>query len=539
MNLKTLPSNGDEVTLTDDSYRQIFRTLPEACLLIDAATPDYVIVDMNRAREKLTGVSRRQAVGRPLFAVFPPIGQQSTADGGRELDSYLAEVVRTGKPKLLKAFRYDRKGKNGATLTRYWQVRYVPIRGDDKRVRYVLSQLRDVTDEVRSTKRAASVEDQLRAALAIGKLGSWAWDIRSDAIVSDKSLIRLFHITKEQLAAGLTIGDFLAAVHPEDRRRIEESIRRSVRARVPFEEECRITLADGTQSWILSRGKVDEYDGRPLFTGVVVDTTERHDLRAQVELAHRQDQLNRRAARILQKRNEELEAIGHSKDEFVALASHQLRTPATAVKQYLGMVLQGYAGDITDIQADMLHKAFESNERQIQIINQILNAARVDTGRLVIAPIPLDLRALVRGVWNDMRSTFEQRRQEFVVGLPRTAVIVTADQTYLRMAIENLLHNASVYTPSGGTISLRLSRAGSNCRLSVTDTGVGIRKTDLGKLFAKFSRIHNPLSVQAGGSGIGLYLASEIVRLHDGTITVESKIHKGSTFAISLPLMQK
>ena len=87
---------------------------------------------------------------------------------------------------------------------------------------------------------------------------------------------------------------------------------------------------------------------------------------------------------MLQRRNEELKAISRSKDEFVALASHQLRTPATAVKQYIGMVLQGYVGDITEEQSDVLTKAFESNERQIQIINQILSAARADTGRLVM-----------------------------------------------------------------------------------------------------------------------------------------------------------
>lgn len=508
-------------------------------MLIDATTPDYIVVDMNKAREKITGVSRKQAIGKPLFNVFSALGSEPTEAGMHELRACLDEVVRIGRPKSWNAFRYDAQNQDGGSAIKYWQLQHVPLRGDDKQIRYILSVIHDVTNEVRATRRADSLEDQLRAALAIGKLGSLVWDIQADRIISDRSLVKLFRITKEQLSAGFTLGDFLAAIHPEDRPRIEGSIQRSVRERAPFEEECRITLADGTQSWILARGRVEEYDGKLLFPAVVVDTTERHDLRAQVELAHRQDQLNRRAARILQKRNEELEAIGHSKDEFVALASHQLRTPATAVKQYLGMVLQGYAGDISDIQADMLHKAFESNERQIQIINQILNAARVDTGRLVMAPITLDLRALARSAWNDMRSLFDQRRQQYVLRLPRSPIIVTADQTYLRMALENLLHNACVYTPNGGTITLHVSKVGNNCRLSVTDTGVGIRKADLVKLFAKFSRIHNPLSVQAGGSGIGLYLASEIVRLHNGTITVESKIHKGSTFAISLPLMPK
>jgi signal transduction histidine kinase len=270
---------------------------------------------------------------------------------------------------------------------------------------------------------------------------------------------------------------------------------------------------------------------------VIVDITERRDLQAQVELARRQDQLNRRESKILQKRNEELETISRTKDEFVALASHQLRTPATAVKQYLGMVLQGYVGDISEIQTEMLHKAFESNERQIQIINQILNAARVDTGRLAMTTMPIDMVALVRGIADDMRPSLEQRGHTFTVILPKKPLHVLADIGYLRMAIENVLHNASVYTPEGGgVITLRLSQQDERVSMSVTDTGVGIKKADISKLFTKFSRIHNPLSVQAGGSGIGLYLTAEIVRLHGGTVTVQSKIKQGTTFAILLPL---
>jgi two-component system cell cycle sensor histidine kinase PleC len=288
----------------------------------------------------------------------------------------------------------------------------------------------------------------------------------------------------------------------------------------------------------LASGKHEPFDGQELFSGVVVDLTEQRNLRVQVELARQQERLNRRAARVLQERNEELEAISRSKDEFVALASHQLRTPATAVKQYIGMVLQGYVGAINEEQADVLTKAFESNERQIQIINQILSAARADTGRLVMMPMPIDLCSLIRGIVVDMDDTFRQRQHTLSLHLPKKPVRVAADLGYLRMAIENLLHNASVYTPLGGRVTVRITHTTRRCVVSIADTGVGIKKSDLGKLFVKFSRIHNPLSVEAGGSGIGLYLTAEIVRLHGGQINVESQVHKGSTFAISLPLMQ-
>lgn len=537
MNSRMSQSDPNEKAQPNFDYWRLFCDLPEAYMVLDATTPDLIILEVNKAREKLVGVSRADSVGRPMFAVFPDITPKFKKTGVSELHNHIKAVIRTKKARLLEAFRYDLKDVHGRTAVHYWQTTYTPLLDANGAVYRVVSASHDVTGEIMVKHRAASIQGRLEAALTIGKVGGWLWDVDADTITSDKNLAKLFHLSKERMAAGLTIEDFMQAIHVEDRPRVEREIRQSIADRTPFDEEYRITLEDGVQRWVLARGRVEEHDGRQLFPGVVVDITERRDLQAQLELARRQDQLNRRAAKVLQKRNEELETIGHSKDEFVALASHQLRTPATAVKQYLGMVLQGYAGAITDMQADMLDKAFESNERQIQIINQILNAARADTGRLIMAPIPLDLRTLVRGVWADMRSLFDQRGQRHSLRLPRQPVLVTADQTYLRMAVENLLHNACMYTPAGGTIALKLGMAGDNCLLSVTDTGVGIRKADFGKLFAKFSRIHNPLSVQAGGSGIGLYLASEIIRLHNGSIQVQSKIRKGSTFAILLPLV--
>jgi signal transduction histidine kinase len=135
-----------------------------------------------------------------------------------------------------------------------------------------------------------------------------------------------------------------------------------------------------------------------------------------------------------------------------------------------------------------------------------------------------------------MRHDIEARKHSFTVLLPDVPVQVQADIGYLRMAVENLINNARVYTPDGGAIALKLLADTKQAKIVVEDTGVGIHKKDLTKLFAKFSRIHNELSVQAGGSGIGLYLAGEIIRLHGGSISVSSKINKGTTFTITLPL---
>jgi signal transduction histidine kinase len=390
----------------------VFQDLPEPYLLFAANDPEFTVIEVNKARERMTGVSRELSVVRPFFEVHAGIGSTYHGAGAHGREEYLRKLIKTGKAKRLGVFHYSVVQADGSVATRYWQPSYIPLRDASGKISHVLAATRDVTDGI----------------------------------------------------------------------------------------------------------------------------AERQDLQAQVEVARQRDQLNSRESKILHERNQELETISRTKDEFVALASHQLRTPATTVKQYLGMVLQGYVGEVPEIQLEMLQKAFESNERQIQIINQILNAARVDTGRLVMTMMPADVCSIVQGVADDMRSSLEQRGHTFVVQMPAEPIVASADLGYLRMSIENLLHNASIYTPDGGRIELKITQLGSQVYISVADTGVGIRKADIGRLFTKFSRIHNPLSVQAGGSGIGLYLTAEIIRLHGGKVTVESRINHGTTFAILLPL---
>lgn len=537
MNSKTLPSDSpiDEQTSVD--YWRLFRELPDPLLLFEAREPNYTIIEVNKVRESLGGFSREDYVGHPLFETYPFNTKRFSSTAGKDLRKQLRHIVRTGRSFQIEPFQQNMRGVDGTERTAYLQGYYYPIRGWEDKVKYILAVVHDVTEELHARERVATAESRLNAALTIGKVGSWVFDLASRRIIGDDNFKRLFKMT-DIVAKKYSLNDFIGSVRSEDRRRVLAAVKRSIKMRIPFEEECRVTIDDGTEHYILSRGRYEEHEGQAIFSGVVVDLTEQHSLQEQVEEARKKYKLNQRMTRILQQRNEELEAISRSKDEFVALASHQLRTPATAVKQYIGMVLQGYVGDINEEQADVLARAFESNERQIQIINQILSAARADTGKLVMMSVPIDLGELVEGIAADMDEIFKQRQQTFSVAAPKKPVIVECDIGYLRMAIENVIHNANVYTPIGGSVTLRLRKVGSKSVLSVSDTGVGIKNADIGKLFVKFSRIHNPLSVEAGGSGIGLYLAAEIVRLHGGELAVNSQVGKGSTFAISLPLMQ-
>lgn len=243
-----------------------------------------------------------------------------------------------------------------------------------------------------------------------------------------------------------------------------------------------------------------------------------------------------RARAITSEKDKEVQEV---KDSLIALASHQLRTPATGVKQFIGLVLEGYAGDITPQQKEMLTKAYSSNERQLQIINQILHVSRADSGRLTPSFSKINLTKIVRTVRDEQANILTERRQRVVLTVPKKDIVFDGDQQYICMVVDNLLSNASKYSHPKTTITVQLRQTADQVILTVRDHGVGIEADDMHLLFQKFSRIPNELSVAAGGNGIGLYLCKQIVELHGGVIDAQSTVGKGSTFSVTLPLYQE
>lgn len=229
--------------------------------------------------------------------------------------------------------------------------------------------------------------------------------------------------------------------------------------------------------------------------------------------------------------------INKTKDEFISLASHQLRTPATGVKQYLGMVLQGMAGEVPPAQYKLLQKAYESNERQLSTVSDLLKVAQVDAGKVHIRKRSVDIVGLVRDVAKEQVQTYASRGQSLDVVTMQEEVYADVDQGKVRMVFENLIDNASKYSEKGKNVTVTVSTDASWVCVAIRDRGVGLTAEGIGKLFEKFSRIHNHLSTQVGGTGLGLYWAKTIIDLHGGMIRVESAIGEGSTFSVYLPVV--
>ena len=228
-------------------------------------------------------------------------------------------------------------------------------------------------------------------------------------------------------------------------------------------------------------------------------------------------------------------ALEKAKDEFISLASHQLRTPATGVKQYASMLIEGYAGKLKPAQMAMLHSIYDSNERQITIVNDLLKVAHVDAGQVMIEKKTADIIQLLQDVINEQQHKFTARHQKIIFTHDDDSLQAFLDTKNIRMVFENIIDNASKYTPENKTITIAVSRLPRKVDVVIQDEGVGIEAKDIPKVFQKFSRVNNPLSILVGGTGLGLYWAKKIVVLHGGTIKVKSVLEHGTTFTVSIP----
>ena len=238
----------------------------------------------------------------------------------------------------------------------------------------------------------------------------------------------------------------------------------------------------------------------------------------------------------LTNQRDQLQGLNDAKDEFISLASHQLRTPATSVKQYVGMLTHGYSGEVSKDQMSMLNIVYKSNERQLEIIEDLLRVAKVDAGKVYLEKVSYDLVLQVEAIIRDQAILFKNRGQSVLFDKSSKPILVYIDPKLMLMVLNNLLDNAGKYSQIGAQITITIEQDDNDTIISIKDNGVGIRKSDLEKLFKKFSRIDNPLSASVKGTGLGLYWAKKIVDLHKGSIEVTSKLNKGSTFIIKTPI---
>ena len=230
--------------------------------------------------------------------------------------------------------------------------------------------------------------------------------------------------------------------------------------------------------------------------------------------------------------------IDNAKTEFVSLASHQLRTPLSAINWYTEMLLSEDAGSITDTQREYLNEVSHGSRRMVELVNALLNVSRIELGTFAVQPEPTDVVELARDVLNELKPKISGKKlfieEKFSEHLPKVLV----DPKLTRIVFQNLLTNAVKYTPEEGkiSVSIALGEDGKMFTISVSDTGYGIPAEDRPRIFTKLFRASNIREKETDGTGLGLYIVKSIAEHSGGTVTFTSKEGKGTTFTLMLPV---
>jgi signal transduction histidine kinase/CheY-like chemotaxis protein len=328
----------------------------------------------------------------------------------------------------------------------------------------------------------------------------------------------------------------MALVHPDDADIIKEEIRRSNVSgyQTTEEKEYRLHNASNEWRWVASRGtRVVDSDGKFLhFIGIIRDVTERRQM---------EEELHQKV-KELEEANERLKELDKMKDNFLSTVSHELRTPLTSIKSFAEILLN-YDEDRAT-QKEFLGIINEESERLTRLINDFLDLARIQSGRVTWHPVAIPVKPVIDSTVITFRGLIEKSKFQFSVEIEPDLPNVLCDKDRLTQVVTNLLGNAVKFTPDSGRIGIKAQLFKSDgslekpdmVKVSFTDSGIGIAPEHHQSIFEKFGKVGDVLKDRPKGTGLGLPICKEIVERCGGKIWVESKLGEGSTFHFTLPI---
>jgi len=230
-----------------------------------------------------------------------------------------------------------------------------------------------------------------------------------------------------------------------------------------------------------------------------------------------------------------LKELDKMKSEFIAMVTHELRAPIAAVEQQLTVILNKMAGEVTEKQEQLLSRAKERTKGLLDLIKDLLDLSKIEAGKMVQYKEPLALQEVIQRVVDLMKVEAENKKIDLRFTVPPEIPFINADRNSMEGIFTNLISNAIKYTPEGGKVLVKLGEEGGFLKATVSDTGIGIKKEDLSRIFDKFYRVKTSETRQIVGTGLGLSIVKSIVDAHLGSISVESEEEKGTTFTILFP----
>jgi len=455
-------------------------------------------VEVNDAFLRATGYAREEVIGRPVPALglWVDPGQRERGLAG----------LRAGHP--VRGLEARFRTKTGEEIVTIANADIVAVEGRQ----YVLTALIDITDRVRAEAALRESEQRFAQAFHANPLPMSIVSLRDGRHLDvNEAAVRHSGYTREEML-GRTKPDLGLWVAPDERQRLLERLRAEGRAR---DFEVTFRAKGGEHRRLLVNSEVITYGGEPAVLSVSLDITERSELEARREA-----------------RRAEAETLARAKDEFLAMLGHELRNPLGTITNALGALNRLVDDAAVRRLADIIGR---QTGHLARLVDDLLDVARVTSGKIELRPERVDLRALAARCLDALVEA--RRTAEHDVAVQGEAVAVHGDPARLEQVISNLVDNALKYTPPGGRVRVTVGRRGHEAVLSVRDSGAGIRPDLLPRIFDLFVQEPQALDRARGGLGLGLTLVKRLVELHGGSVAAASDgPGRGSEFTVRLPV---
>jgi PAS domain S-box-containing protein len=459
---------------------------------------DYAIITLNidgsiagwsAGAERIFAYRPEETLGKTVHLIFTP---EDIIDGAPEREMQTARTEGRAPDE-----RWHLR-RDGSLFFMSGVMR--PIFNPD--LRGYVKVARDMTEQKEAEERLRVSEERHRIALKSAEMGTWDWNIPAGTVNWNEQHFILLGL--ETHDTPLELDYFFNFLHHDDRDSVSEQLRLAAQELATFQADFRILRAGtGSECWMHGYGRVIEQEGgKPTrMVGVIYDVTE-------------------------------AKALEQQKDAFLSVASHELRTPVTAMKAY-SEVLR----DMLDEQGDsasvnLVQKLDAQIDRLTDLIRTLLDVTRIRQGQLDLRVEHFDLAILLTEVKEEIQLTIPQ-----VIRIPQLpAAIVTGDRERIRQVVTNLLSNASSYSPEHAPITITLSSQEHTAQVCIEDAGIGISPELQAKIFDRYFRAQPGDGEASSGLGLGLFIASDIIGRHQGQIWVASTPGEGSSFCFTLPL---
>jgi PAS domain S-box-containing protein len=388
-------------------------------------------------------------------------------------------------------------------ISNHWTRTHEPTERELRLLDVLARQAADLIERKQAEEALKESEMRLQTTLNASRMGSWDLDLQTGAVIWNKQQYKLLGLDWASLKdVPLTPDRLFRYIHPEDSSRAEKRLQAAREGKGDYEDSFRIVRAnDGEIRWMARYGrKTKARDGSySHLSGVMYDITEQKNLERQ-------------------------------KDEFIGIASHELKTPVTGITIYAELINGIFREKGDEEHVELSEKLILEINRLVKLINDLLDTTRITKGHLPLNLEEFDLDALIEEIMGSLKFSSSDHQ---IIFHPPQPLKVRADRNRIHQVITNLLSNAIKYSPDSREVHVMTETTEEGVKVSVKDTGIGIPEELQPKIFNGFSRVSFPHNFP--GVGLGLYISSEIIRRHGGRICVESELDKGSVFYFVLP----